>query len=55
MITTWLTGLDRIISGLAPSWLLSLALVTVAALLVLIAARGRPSLKSSALAWVVAP
>ena len=54
MLTSWLTGLDRFLAG-GPSWLLSLALLTVAFALVLIALKGRPTFKATSLAWVVAP
>lgn len=52
---SWLAGLDRFVNAVAPSWLLSLALLTVASILALIAWKGRSSLKASALAWAVAP
>lgn len=54
MISTWLLRLDRQLAG-APDELLSLALLTVAGVLVVAALRASSSQKAVLLSWVVAP
>lgn len=54
MLSTLLLRLDKRLAG-APDALLSLALLTVALALVIIAFNAKPAFKATALAWVVAP
>ncbi len=54
MLSSWIFQLDKRLAG-APDTLLTVALLTVAAVLIGIALTGRPAAKATALAWVVAP